>query len=132
VTGPTEDAVGELLHQRGWRKAFTVEEMVNAWAWMVREVERGYDDDVHEYSNDLYCRNWLHEAWPLLDDHTVLLWTARIKELDDRFRAATVDDDGFTLDRFHRIPGPDLWWWRRYPRVLVGDLRRELLLGRGQ
>ncbi|MEU7067320.1 hypothetical protein [Streptomyces sp. NPDC046161] len=21
-------------------------------------------------------------------------------------------DDGIALDQFHRLPGPDLWWWR--------------------
>ncbi|MET9181068.1 hypothetical protein ABZX88_23005 [Kitasatospora aureofaciens] len=46
--------------------------------------------------------------------------------MDRRFRAATADDDGVALDRFHRIPPPELWWWRRHPRVLVGDLGRAL------
>ncbi|MGW2376689.1 hypothetical protein [Kitasatospora sp. NPDC001683] len=124
--GNNEVAVGERLHRRGWRKAFTVEERVGSWARLVGEVERGYQDDVAEYANDLYCRNWLHEAWLLLDDRTVLLWTARIEALDRRFRAATVDDDGVALDRFHRIPPPELWWWRRHPRVLVGELGRAL------
>ncbi|GAU70272.1 Syd protein [Streptomyces sp. NBRC 110611] len=122
----TETKVGELLHQRGWRTAFTVAEMVNAWAVLVSAVERGYGDYIHEYTNDLYCRNWLHEAWLLLDDHIVRLWTPRIKALDDRYKAATIDDDGIALDQFHRIPGPDLWWWRRYPRTLTGDLGRSL------
>ncbi|MFD8702803.1 hypothetical protein ACFV1W_09330 [Kitasatospora sp. NPDC059648] len=124
--GGDEAAVGGRLHRRGWRKAFTVEEMVGSWAWLVGEVERGYEDDVDKYVNDLSCRNWLHEAWLLLDDRTVLLWTGRIEESDRRFREATVDDDGVALGRFHRIPPPALWWWRRHPRVLVGDLDRPL------
>ncbi|MFE5556526.1 hypothetical protein [Streptomyces sp. NPDC056544] len=49
-----EAVVGELLHQRGWSTAFTVADMVNQWAWLVREVERGSADVVEEYSNDLY------------------------------------------------------------------------------
>lgn len=122
----TEAEVGELLHQRGWHAAFTVAGRVSAWAALVDAVERGYDDDVDEFTNDLYSRNWLHEAWPLLDDHLVHLWTPRIKALDDRYRAATVDDDGQALDAFHRLPGPDLWWWRRHPRILTGDLGRSL------
>ncbi|MFH9347655.1 hypothetical protein [Kitasatospora sp. NPDC017646] len=56
----------------------------------------------------------------------MLLWTDRTEELDRRFRAATVDDDGVALEGFHRIPPPELWWWRRHPRVLVGDLGRAL------
>ncbi|MGM0348760.1 hypothetical protein [Streptomyces sp. Adlamb9] len=121
-----ETDVGELLHRRGWRTAFTVAERVNAWAALVSVVERGYDDDIYEYTNDLYCRNRLHEAWLLLDEHIVQLWTPRIKALDDRYRAATVDDDGQALAQFHRLPSPDLWWWRRHPCILTGDLGRSL------
>ncbi|WP_090062310.1 hypothetical protein [Lentzea flaviverrucosa] len=121
-----ETDVGELLHQRGWRTAFTVGERVRAWAALVGVIERGYGDDVHEYTNDLYCRNWLHEAWLLLDDHVVQLWTPQIKALDDRYEAATIDDDGQALGRFHELPGLDLWWWRRHPRILTGHLGRSL------
>lgn len=121
-----EASVGALLHRRGWREAFTVAEMVNQWAWLVNTVEQGYEGMVEEYTNDLYCRNWLHEAWLLLDDHTLLLWTSRIKELDERFVAATAYDDGLSLGHFHRIPPPEMWWWRRHPRILTGDLGRSL------
>ncbi|WP_260146399.1 hypothetical protein [Streptomyces sp. 2132.2] len=46
--------------------------------------------------------------------------------MDARYRAATLDDDGQALDQFLRLPGPDLWWWRRHPRILTGDLGRAL------
>ncbi|MEU9162267.1 hypothetical protein AB0D29_18590 [Streptomyces sp. NPDC048424] len=39
---------------------------MNAWAALVSVIERGYRDDVYEYTNDLYCRKWLHETWLLL------------------------------------------------------------------
>ncbi|MDN3267175.1 hypothetical protein [Streptomyces sp. MA15] len=41
-------------------------------------------------------------------------------------KAATVDDDGQALEQLHRLPGPGLWWWRRHPRILTGDLGRSL------
>jgi len=124
-----EHAAGEVLHQRGWRKAFTVKEMVDTWAGLVGKVEDGYGDMVEEYTNDLYSRNWLHEAWPILNERAIVLWTPRIKTLDDRFRAATVFDDGIAMSQFHRISGfdpIDMWWWRRHPRLLVGELGRSL------
>ncbi|TCN40120.1 hypothetical protein EV644_10647 [Kribbella orskensis] len=46
----SEAEVGELLHQRGWRKTFTVAEMVGAWDSLESEVERGYEDLVDEYT----------------------------------------------------------------------------------
>ncbi|CAM5514862.1 hypothetical protein SRIMM317S_06943 [Streptomyces rimosus subsp. rimosus] len=61
--------MGEPLHQRGWRTAFTVVERVLAWAALVSVIERGYGNDIYEYTNDLYCRNGLHDAWLLLDEH---------------------------------------------------------------
>ncbi|GAA2522527.1 hypothetical protein [Pilimelia columellifera] len=121
-----ESDVGVTLQQRGWRAAFTVEERAEAWSWLVTEVEKGYHDEVDEYTSDLYCRNWLHEAWLLLDDQVVLRWTDRIRNLDNRFRAATINDDGYVLSQFHYFDDPDLWWWRRYPRILVGELGRQL------
>ena len=44
------------LHPRGWRKALTLNEMLEAWASLVAEVERGYDQMVYEYTNDMACR----------------------------------------------------------------------------
>jgi hypothetical protein len=38
----------------------TVAERVNAWVRLVSVIEHGYDDDIYEYANDLYCRNWIH------------------------------------------------------------------------
>jgi hypothetical protein len=117
-----------VLHQRGWRKAFTITEMINKWAWLITTVEGGYSDFIDEYTNDLYSRNWLHEIWPLVTDRTITIWTPQIKTLDDRFRAATVFDDGQALSQFHRISqfdADDMWWWRR-PRLLVGNLGRSL------
>jgi hypothetical protein len=119
----------EELHRRGWRKAFTVAEMVDQWARLVAAVQSGYDDDIYEYLNDLYSRNWLHEAWVLLPGHVVETWTPKIRGLDDRFRAATVFDDGQALAQFHRVSrfDPDaMWWWRRHPGILIGDLGRSL------
>ncbi|WP_150134640.1 hypothetical protein [Streptomyces hyaluromycini] len=102
----TETEVGELLHQHGCRTSFTVTERVNAWAALVSVIDRGYGDDIYEYTDDLYCRNWLHEAWLLLDEHIVQLWTPQIKALDDRYKAATIDDDGQALDQVHNLPRP--------------------------
>ncbi|MFD4135247.1 hypothetical protein [Streptomyces goshikiensis] len=61
-----------------------------------------------------------------MDEHVVQLWTPQIKALDNRYKAATVDDDGQALDQFHKLPDTALWWRRRHPRILTGDLGRSL------
>jgi hypothetical protein len=103
--------------------------MINKWAWLVTTVEDGYSEFIDEYTNDLYSRNWLHEVWPFVTDRTIAIGTPQIKTLDDRFRAATVFDDGQSLSQFHRISqldADDMWWRRRRPRLLVGNLGRSL------
>ncbi|MFG2973070.1 hypothetical protein ACGFYY_08695 [Streptomyces sp. NPDC048331] len=124
-----EQHAGEVLHRRGRRKAFTVQEMVDQWSWLVGEVEDGYSDLVDAYVNDLYSRNWLHEAWPVLTERAIIRWTPQVRALDDRFRAATTFDDGICWAQFHRISRfdpVDMWWWRRHPRLLVGHFGRSL------
>jgi hypothetical protein len=44
-------------------------------------IGRGYGDGIYEYTSDLCCPNWRHEAWPLPDDHVGQVWTPRIKAL---------------------------------------------------
>ncbi|HEX6506262.1 MAG TPA: hypothetical protein VF221_01400 [Chloroflexota bacterium] len=47
---------------------------------------------------------------------------AQTTQLDERFRAATVDDMHGSLSRFFRIGTG--WWWRRIP--MRGSLREYL------
>jgi hypothetical protein len=42
------ERAGRELHARGWRKAFTLDEMLGAWEGLVSQVEEGYDDVVWE------------------------------------------------------------------------------------
>jgi hypothetical protein len=44
---------------------------------------------------------------------------------DDRFRAATADDDGRSLGRFFTIESKP-WWWRRIPVKVRGDFAADL------
>jgi hypothetical protein len=122
----SEAEVSERLHQRGWRKAFTVAEMIEKWERLVSEVEQGYSHTIYEYTNDLYSRNWLREASGLLHDFVLQDWTPKLMALDNRFTAATIADDGAALSQFHKLREPDWWWWRRYPRILTGSLGKSL------
>lgn len=63
-----------LLHERGWRKQFTANEMTDAWRDLVKQVERGYWWEVEEYLNDLSGRDGLRWHGPCLQRtfaHTV-------------------------------------------------------------
>ncbi|MGV0814098.1 hypothetical protein ABQF34_19205 [Mycolicibacterium boenickei] len=120
------DRASRELHARGWSKAFTVKEMFAAWSSLVAEVERGYDQMVYEYMNDLACRDWLALVWPMLTDRVRGARAVELEALDARFRAATVDDGGFTIGRFYRIENKDGWWWHRRPINVAGDFAADV------
>lgn len=106
-----------------------VEDLVKRWAWLVTLVEDGYREDVDEYTNDLGCRDRLTRTWLTATDHELVRWTPSVRALDARFTAATVFDDGIALSHYVRLSSHDphdLWWWRRHPRLLVGELGRAL------
>ena len=116
-----EAAVGRSLHEQGWRTVFTVDQMMAAWEQFIATVELGYDDSIHEYLNDLSCRDWLHEAWQLLSDDKTTAWNTRLARLDERFRRATVDVDQPLMDG-----PPGRWWLLRCPRLPTGEPATDL------
>jgi hypothetical protein len=59
---------GRLLHRQGWSRVFTPNEMADSWAGLIDQVEEGYRLCVDEYTNDLACRDWLAQAWPLFTE----------------------------------------------------------------
>ena len=85
--------------------------LVQRWEHFVREVERGYDLTIYDYTNDLQTRDELARA----NDATV-------EPLDARFRATT-------RPASRPLPGaPDdaAWWWTRVPLRPSGELAADI------
>ncbi|UUW87826.1 hypothetical protein ABFU82_05280 [Nocardioides sp. WV_118_6] len=120
------DRASRELYAQGWRKAFTLNEMFDAWASLVAEVERGYDQMVDEYTNDMACRDWLSLVWPMLTDRVRDARAEELKVLDARFKTATEDDGGSAIGRFYRVENKDGWWWRRRPIKAAGVFAADL------
>ncbi len=114
------------LHEQGWRKPFTLNEMMAMWRSLVREVESGYDQMVDEYTNDLSCRDWLALAWPMLSERVRAARQEELDSLDARFLAATSKDTEGRLGRFYRVESKDGWWWRRLPNQRLGVFSADL------
>jgi 23S rRNA G2069 N7-methylase RlmK/C1962 C5-methylase RlmI len=110
---------GRILEERGWRRAYTVNEQVEAWQRLVESVEDGYPLTIDDYTNDLAVRQWLHLARSLLTDRVRQSLDRRLASLDERFTHATVGPR-------QRMPGAGLRWWYRVPKVLVGELREDV------
>jgi hypothetical protein len=120
------DRAGRALHASGWSKVHTLDQMAAAWAALVAEVEIGYDLEVEDYTNDLTCRDWLAAAWPMLSAGAQAARQDELSALDERFRAATVDDTDGRVARYYRLEPDDGWWWRRVPTSRTGNLAETL------
>jgi hypothetical protein len=98
----------------------TLGSLLQEWGHFVTAVERGYDDSIYEYTNDLSVRDRLERvvagASPGLRGQLEQALAAD----DGRFEAATEDAErplGATYTT---------WWWRRVPRRRVGELADDL------
>jgi hypothetical protein len=120
------ERAGAELHAKGWRKVFGLNEMLDAYEQLVAQIEHGYDEIVDEYTNDLSCRDWLALAWPMLTERVRDTRSAKLEALDNRFRAATIDDGGRALSRFFAVERKDGWWWRRRPAKAEGAFAADL------
>ncbi|WP_328860447.1 hypothetical protein [Streptomyces sp. NBC_00306] len=106
-----------------YRSGWTLNEALARWRLVVTDIEEGFDTEgVWEYHNELACRDWLCEAWPLLTDRVRALRQPSLNAMDDRFTAATAPMQGKKAEG--RRNGR--WWHDRYPRRVVGQPDDEL------
>jgi len=99
---------------------------MKSWQDFVTGVEEGFDTTwLWDYHNGLGCRDWLHDAGPLLTPALRTLCQTVIDECDARYRAAT----GPVMPQ---EPEPSRWtvqgrWWHdRFPLLIDHDEDVEL------
>ncbi len=97
-----EDSLGALLRR---------------WSELVTQVERGYDDSIYEYTNDLAVRKRLDEVVAAAGPGLRAKLEGALAEDDRRFTAAT-EDAPRPLGRSR--------WARRVPTRRVGELADDL------
>ncbi len=87
-------------------------QLLERWAQFPEEAKE-YTATVDDYTNDLTMRDVievvLREAVEPLRGKLLRF----VDDADERFRAATVDDDQGRLSQHFRISKG--WWWRRIP-----------------
>jgi hypothetical protein len=102
------------LHDVGWASQVTVERLLQEWEQLAGEVGH-YVLTIDDYTNDLTTRDALDQVLQWASDAFRSVLTERIASADERFRAATRDDDGQAVGRYFRIEKHPGWWWRRRP-----------------
>ena len=103
-----EDSLGVLLRR---------------WSGFVTQVERGYDDSIYEYTNDLSVRDRLERLATRAGPGLRATLEAALAADDRRFEAAT-EEAARPLGEFGDADPP--WWWRRVPLRRVGELAEDL------
>jgi hypothetical protein len=100
----------------------SLDAMLGRWRAFVTTVERGYEDSIYEYTNDLSVRDRLEGVAAGADSSLRAKLHSALAEDDRRFAAAT-QEAGRALGTF---PDGALPWWRRVPRRRVGELAEDL------
>jgi hypothetical protein len=96
--------------------------MLGRWGTFVTAIERGYDDSIYEYTNDLSVRDRLESVTAGADPALRAKLDDALAEDDRRFAAATEE-----IDRpLGQFTGEAPSWWRRAPRRRVGELAGDL------
>ena len=100
----------------------SLDAMLSGWSAFVTAVERGYEDSIYEYTNDLSVRDRLEEVAAGAGPALRAKLHGALAEDDRRFAAATQEADRALGEFAERAPS----WWRRVPRRRVGELAEDL------
>lgn len=99
----------------------SLSEMLRGWESLVIAVERGYDDSIYEFTNDLSIRDLLAHLEQLAPAPLATKLEQVLTPLDVRFDAAT------KIAKRPLAPSSAAsWWWARVPRLQVGELAADL------
>jgi hypothetical protein len=112
--------LAELADRTGREDSFDA--MLGRWSAFVTTVERGYEDSIYEYTNDLSVRDRLESVAAGAGPALRAKLHGALAEDDRRFEAATEDADR-ALGEF---PDGGPSWWRRVPRRRAGELAEDL------
>lgn len=120
----TAVAVLEARFSDRARYPITLDSLLTEWDHFVCEVEQGYPLDVYEYTNDLSTRDLIDELLASISKSAQKKLVKYVRPVDERFKRATLPDEGSRLSRF--IRPWEGWWWQRIPEKLVGTLASDL------
>ena len=122
-----EPLLASLSHQA--HQPISLDLLVKKWSEFVAEVEKGYDDSIYEYTNDLSTRDLLQQIMDASNSTLRDKVLNAIQPWDNRLSQATRKVTRSLLsDRKHE----QSWWWFRIPvnpgSELENDLRGEGIL----
>jgi hypothetical protein len=100
----------------------SLHQLLGRWAEFVRGVERGYDDSIYEYTNDLSVRDSLEELISASSSTLAAKLRGEFAPIDERFTNATEPAKRPLSHAYGDLPS----WWRRVPKRREGELAEDL------
>lgn len=112
----TPKAMARMIARLGGSAIYTFAERVRHYRELVTDIEKGVATD-DALLTELGCRGVVEQLMgELPDELRVRLYDELIGPLDQRFIAATIDDDGEYLRKRYCEPiRSEPWWWTRRP-----------------
>jgi hypothetical protein len=108
---------------RGARWPITLDYLYQRWSDFVRQVERGYDASIYDYTNDLSVRDIFEDILRQVGGSTREKLITALQPWDARFDQATTEAARALLISKTATGGP---WWRRIPLKLLAELEADL------
>jgi hypothetical protein len=121
LTPEEQEELARLLDAPAGREG-SLNAMLGRWSAFVTTVERGYDDSIYEYTNDLAVRDRLDGLAAGAGPPLRAKLHGALADADRRFTAATEEAGRPLRESAEQAPA----WWRRVPRRRVGELAEDL------
>jgi hypothetical protein len=102
--------------------ATSLNELVGQWTEFVGGMERGYEDSIYEYTNDLTVRDRLQRLVAASSPTLQAKLERAIAPVDERFAFATEP----AVRPLRANPGDLPSWWRRVPKRRDGEFAEDL------
>jgi hypothetical protein len=97
------------------------------WIRFVRDLERGYELSIDDYTNDLCVRDQIEYVVAATPAYLAEKLRARLRPWEERFMDATRQTRRPLLPS---VAGESLgYWWSRAPRVIKDEFEQDLREG---
>jgi hypothetical protein len=124
LTSEEREQLTSLLDSKRGASAspLSLNDLFGQWMAFVEAVERGFDDSIYEYTNDLSVRDLLEDLMLASQSSLRAKLQDALAPIDARFASATEP----AASPLGATRGALASWWHRVPKRRIGELADDL------